>query len=680
MPADYNFEKVYQLSKTDDKQALRYYAKNSREILRQKFPNSKFDDTTIINGVIFINEKNEPSLDQSVLFKLCLKDIKDYEKKNGNLDNISKNFKTKLYETFLRPYLRGMGQYFTPRKIIQTMINMSEVANLKINKNSEVKIIDPFCGVGGFISEIINLNPEFEKIFSSDSYKNKVELKGYDKGSSDRDSERTIILAKANLLIYLSDIFSKNLEVTKTISQRINDIFRLHRTNLGTLGIINEEKYNFIFTNPPYLSSGIKPIIEEIKLLEAKIDKNKKFYTVNCGSLETYCLQWIIKSLAPSGKAYVILPDSVFKGSKTKEIREFIRTNCFIEAIIKLPNKTFYTTSDKKTYILILEKKNDISSEKQDSYIFTYLLSDIGEKLNSKARESISANDCPELEMLFSSFSNNKSKIKSNENLEFFSDYFLQEKLKKLKLLPQSFLGNEEWIIDLEYEQDLLIKFGFSPKEKNVSLNNFYSRIEKTQEKIKEIKNNVEDLKLEISKNLLLANEENDFWECVYEHGKGNSKLTKEYIKQNKGNCPVYSSAFKNPELGRINNHDIDSECIQLIKNADAGRVIYRIRQKMSYNGDCWMLSIREEYKEKLLLKYMYYYLKYCLQIHKKYDWNYKITKKNFLLVFKPKIKFPSSLEIQKKMVSLWNQIEEKESSLNILINDLKEIKEIFVI
>lgn len=26
-----------------------------------------------------------------------------------------------------------------------------------------------------------------------------------------------------------------------------------------------------------------------------------------------------------------------------------------------------------------------------------------------------------------------------------------------------------------------------------------------------------------------------------------------------------------------------------------------------------------------------------------------KITKKNFLLVFKPKIKFPSSLEIQKK-------------------------------
>jgi hypothetical protein len=56
----------------------------------------------------------------------------------------------------------------------------------------------------------------------------------------------------------------------------------------------------------------------------------------------------------------------------------------------------------------------------------------------------------------------------------------------------------------------------------------------------------------------------------------------------------------------------------------------------------------QEKYKEKVLLSYVYYYLKYYLQIHKKYDWNYKITKKNFLLIFKPKIKFPS-LEIQKK-------------------------------
>jgi type I restriction enzyme M protein len=94
LTTDCNFEKVYELSKTDDREALRYYADNSRKKLREKFPNSKFDDTTIINGVIFINEKNEPSLDQSLLFKLCLRDIKDYEKKNGKLDNISKNFKT----------------------------------------------------------------------------------------------------------------------------------------------------------------------------------------------------------------------------------------------------------------------------------------------------------------------------------------------------------------------------------------------------------------------------------------------------------------------------------------------------------------------------------------------------------------------------------------------------------
>lgn len=154
---------------------------------------------------------------------------------------------------------------------------------------------------------------------------------GFDKGSDEKEDERTIILAKANMLIYFSDILSSNNTSTfmKELSEKaFNKVFKLVKTNLGTLGIDKYANYfDLIITNPPYVTSGVSSIKQEIK------DKGLEFlYPSNGNGLEGLAVEWIINALIPPGsKAFIVLP----------------------EVLYRLPSRTFFATP-KKTYIVAL--------------------------------------------------------------------------------------------------------------------------------------------------------------------------------------------------------------------------------------------------------------------------------------------------------------------------------------
>jgi hypothetical protein len=66
---------------------------------------------------------------------------------------IVREFKTRLYESFLRQQagIRSLGQFFTPRNVVQAVVQMSEAGSLREGDS----LCDPFCGVGGFLLEAI---------------------------------------------------------------------------------------------------------------------------------------------------------------------------------------------------------------------------------------------------------------------------------------------------------------------------------------------------------------------------------------------------------------------------------------------------------------------------------------------------------------------------------------------
>lgn len=233
---DLAFNYVYQKARNDPTEALEYYAKNSRSRIYKLFPPGT-DGTTIINGTIFVTESGEPNLSQSILFSKCLDHLQKYSEEFGSLTKIDKQFKTKLYESFLKQEVEALGQYFTPRKIIQAMIRMAGIDDSSFQYAGK-RFCDPFCGVGGFPLEMLNMNEGMRKCYTPDP-DGKITLPfvihGFDKGF-ERDDERTIILAKANMLIYLAELLFTNPGSATEFTRIFNETFTFFKTIWVRLG------------------------------------------------------------------------------------------------------------------------------------------------------------------------------------------------------------------------------------------------------------------------------------------------------------------------------------------------------------------------------------------------------------------------------------------------------------
>ena len=163
-------------------------------------------------------------------------------------------------------------------------------------------------------------------------------------------------------------------------------------------------------------------------------------------------MEWIVKALKPEGKAFVIIPGGMLDRIPDKKLRKFIAEECFIDAIISLPNKTFFTTT-KKTYILAITKKAKRTLMQKEP-VFTYLVSDIGESLD-KDRFDIPSNHLDDAAGLFNQFKNDRHKFKSLD--------------KRCKIQPcKHFVDtHDNWDIDRMWSTEEKIELGIEEK-KNV--------------------------------------------------------------------------------------------------------------------------------------------------------------------------------------------------------------------
>jgi len=486
-----DFNSLYNLIEKGNKseEILRYYVNNCRKKIYNKdneddclFP-AAIDGTTIINGTIFVDESGKANITQAHLFKESIRKFKDFEKEFGkfNTHNIDKDFKTKLYEAFLKQTagLKALGQFFTPRKVIRSIVEMSGIRNFSGGE----RVCDPFCGVGGFVLEPLNLaerafdfKPKNKKINSP------IDYNGYDKGF-EKDEERTIILAKANMLIYLAELIAES-KLTKEFAQNaFNKTFHLWRSNLGTLQEISykeEDKFNLILTNPPYVKRGIKTLKNEI----AQDTNLSHFYKVNGGGLEGLALEWIIRHLKKGGKAFIIIPDGILNRLDDKKLRNFIIQECYLDGVVSLPQKTFYATP-KKTYILAITKKGNIE-EKQNFSVFTYLVSNIGETLDINRFETPERNDLPEMVDLFGEYLIYRTKDKIKE---------INKKSLRCKIQPiTSFDPEKHWSIDRWWTQKEKIELGIEEEEEEITPEEFFNLLESSYKELGKILQKKKDI------------------------------------------------------------------------------------------------------------------------------------------------------------------------------------------
>ena len=139
---------------------------------------------------------------------------------------------------------------------------------------------------------------------------------------------------------------------------------------------------------------------------------------------------------------------------------------------------------------------------------------------------------------------------------------------------------------------------------------------------------------------------------CNISRGKVYSK---QYIQNNKGIYPVYSSQTENNgELGKINSFDLDGEYVTWTTDgAYAGTTFYR-QGKFSITNVCGLLEIKD--KNQLNAKYLNYilYNKTKLYVNKSMN-NPKLMSN---VVESIKIPIPS-LEIQIKIVNILDKLQD---------------------
>lgn len=509
---------LYDQKETDDS-VLEYYVNTIRPYIKSIFEPGK-DGTTIINGTIFVSKDEKAVAGYSTVFHKVLTKFKNY----GKLEHIDYDFKSKLFESFLKESIskKNWGQFFTPLCVVRAIVEMAD----NFIKPG-ISICDPACGVGKFLLEpVLKKLNRFYDVSPDGIIVPKITIKGFDKGF-DKDEQKTIILAKANMVIYFSSLMKDNPLVANHLSKLLNDSFVL-KTNsiLGTLSDAVNNEYDLILTNPPYVTSGSSNLKDEIN----KKATLQEYYKTNGMGVEGLFMEWIVRALKPGGHAFIVVPDGILNRQNDVELRRFIRKQCYINGIISLPLKTFFTTQ-KKTYILSITKK--ISEEDtQSNPVFTYLVSEIGES-RDVYRFDIEQNDLYDAVKLYKGF------IGSME-------YFIENNTNpRCKVQPISMFEPENhWSVDRWWSHEERVQLGIEDELDSMSIQDFGNSVKEMAESLEEISQSMNEVETPNynSNNRYIKLNDKSFFELSI--GK---RVVKRDFHLMKGEFPIYSANVFEP-------------------------------------------------------------------------------------------------------------------------------------
>ncbi len=279
-----------------------------------------------------------------------------YELSKLNLTASDSDVNGDAFEYFLKNAYQGikikdLGEYFTPRNIVRTMISM---VNPKIGET----IYDPFCGTGGFLIEAFR----YLKIRTSFN----DEMQNILRKKTIYGSEITVNarIAKMNMILF-GDGHS-NIKKQDTLSDYVN------------------QKYDIVITNPPY----------------SQQTRFGYLYPIQSNNGDAICSLHCFEALKLGGRGCLLVKENfVSDGGDVGKVREYIFNNSSNVSIVSLPRKFFEPYTPTKTSIVYFEKNRKISNT------FFFAVNAVGHELGSR-KKPIKDNDLP---AVLDAFNNKKT-------------------------------------------------------------------------------------------------------------------------------------------------------------------------------------------------------------------------------------------------------------------------------
>lgn len=315
-----------------------------------------------------------------------------------NLSDTSEDVKGIAFERFLGRTFRGeIGQFFTPRPIVEFMIRM--IAPLEGET-----VCDPASGSGGFLIRIFEIVREQILADADKKYAEKrAEIEAAGLGAEEEAAElRTAFDAiQRELRPDLKNTRMWSLENKAIFGTDAND--RMARTSKMNMimhgdghggvhhhdGFLNvngifEGRFDIVLTNPPFGANVEATDLVELEKLPPETQEQHRatygkdyesararveaavgrpltslFSLPRGGAIKTELLfiERCLDLLHPGGRMAIVLPEGVFNNSSLMYVRDFVEQRAYIRAVVSLPEGTFRSAkASVKASLLFLTK------------------------------------------------------------------------------------------------------------------------------------------------------------------------------------------------------------------------------------------------------------------------------------------------------------------------------------
>ena len=366
---------------------FRNYLNGFSENVRQIIEKFKFDNEI------------QTMVDKNLLYIV----IQEFTTPKADLhpDKISNLEMGYIFEEIIRRFSEAhnedAGQHYTPREVIELMVNILFTNDNDILAGNTAKTIyDPACGTGGMLSV-------------AQDYLKKLNSSATLLPFGQEINDETFAICKADMLIKGND--ANNIRNGNTLS---GDEFK-------------GEKFDYVLSNPPFGREwkNDKKAVED----EAKLGAAGRFGAglPAVGDGQMLFLQTAIakmKDISQGGSKIAIIHNGspLFTGdagSGPSEIRKYILEHDLLEAIIALPNDIFYNTGI-ATYVWVLSNKKENRRRGKVQLINANGIFEKRRKSLGNKRNDIPKHYIDEITKIYAEFKENEiSKIFDNEDFGY---------------------------------------------------------------------------------------------------------------------------------------------------------------------------------------------------------------------------------------------------------------------
>jgi type I restriction enzyme M protein len=204
---------------------------------------------------------------------------------------------------------KGAGQYFTPRRLIQSIVRCVQPDPRTV---PDFAICDPACGTAGFL------------VVAHEWFLARC-LDGTGDGGADPEELARRVrrgtyfgqeLVQRPRRLALMNLFLHGLEPVIKLGDSIDET-------------PDERRFDVVLTNPPFGNKGANQV------------PKRRDLTIKTSNKQLNFLQHLITLLKPGGRAAVVVPDNCLFADQAGEVFRILTQECDLHTVLRLPNGTF---------------------------------------------------------------------------------------------------------------------------------------------------------------------------------------------------------------------------------------------------------------------------------------------------------------------------------------------------